>query len=129
MNNKVIYIALTILDEVITSKAYNNLKLNEAIKNEAVSKKDIGLLTELVYGTIQRKITLEYLIEPFIQTKLKGWMKRLLIMSAYQYVYLDKVPDHAIINEAVNIAKNLCYLHNSKDINDILRSFIIIFFN
>lgn len=124
MNNNVRYVALTILDDVLTGEAYSNLQLNEAIKNEAVSKKDIGLLTELVYGTIQRKITLEYLIEPFIQTKLKGWMKRLLIMSAYQYVYLDKVPDHAIINEAVNIAKNRGDLHNSKAINAILRSFM-----
>lgn len=124
MNNNVRYVALTILDDVLTGEAYSNLQLNEAIKNEAVSKKDIGLLTELVYGTIQRKITLEYLIEPFIQTKLKGWMKRLLIMSAYQYVYLDKVPDHAIINEAVNIAKNRGDLHNSKAINAILRNFM-----
>ena len=72
----------------------------------------------------KRKITLEYLIEPFIKTKLKGWMKRLLIMSAYQYVYLDKVPNHAIINEAVNIAKVRGDLHNSKAINAILRNFM-----
>ncbi|GGI41695.1 16S rRNA (cytosine(967)-C(5))-methyltransferase RsmB [Mammaliicoccus stepanovicii] len=124
MKNNVRYVALTILDDVLNGEAYSNLQLNEAIKNEAVTQKDIGLLTELVYGTLQRKITLEYLIEPFIQTKLKGWMKRLLIMSAYQFVYLDKVPNHAIINEAVNIAKARGDLHNSKAINAILRNFI-----
>ncbi|UXV31296.1 16S rRNA (cytosine(967)-C(5))-methyltransferase RsmB [Mammaliicoccus sciuri] len=124
MKNNVRNVALTILDDVLTGEAYSNLQLNEAIKNEAVSKKDVGLLTELVYGTLQRKITLEYLIEPFIKTKLKGWMKRLLIMSAYQYVYLDKVPNHAIINEAVNIAKVRGDLHNSKAINAILRNFM-----
>lgn len=124
MKNNVRYVALTILDDVLNGEAYSNLQLNEAIKNEAVAQKDIGLLTELVYGTLQRKITLEYLIEPFIQTKLKGWMKRLLIMSAYQFVYLDKVPNHAIINEAVNIAKARGDLHNSKAINAILRNFI-----
>ncbi|WP_323702626.1 16S rRNA (cytosine(967)-C(5))-methyltransferase RsmB [Mammaliicoccus sp. Dog046] len=124
MKNNVRYVALTILDDVLTGEAYSNLQLNEAIKNEAISKKDVGLLTELVYGTLQRKITLEYYIEPFIQTKLKGWMKRLLIMSAYQFVYLDKIPNHAIINEAVNIAKDRGDLHNSKAINAILRNFM-----
>lgn len=69
MKNNVRNVALTILDDVLTGEAYSNLQLNEAIKNEAVSKKDVGLLTELVYGTLQRKITLEYLIEPFIKTK------------------------------------------------------------
>lgn len=39
MNNNVRYVALTILDDVLTGDAYSNLQLNEAIKNEAVSKK------------------------------------------------------------------------------------------
>ena len=65
---------------------------------------DRNLYTELVYGTIKRKYTLDYILKPFVKTKIKGWMRQLLWMSIYQYVYLDKVPDHAIINEAVDIA-------------------------
>ena len=32
-------------------------------------------------------------------------MRNLLILSLYQLLYLDKVPDHAVINEAVEIGK------------------------
>lgn len=124
MKNNVRYVALTILDDVLNGEAYSNIQLNEAIKSEAVAQKDINLLTELVYGTLQRKITLEYLIEPYIKTKVKGWMKRLLILSAYQFVYLDRIPNHAIINEAVNVAKAYGDLHSSKVINAVLRNFM-----
>lgn len=49
-------------------------------------------------------------------------MRQLLWMSIYQYVYLDKVPDHAIINEAVDIAKHRGGFHNGNVVNGILRS-------
>ena len=83
---------------------------------------DRNLYTELVYGTIKRKYTLDYILKPFVKTKIKGWMRQLLWMSIYQYVYLDKVPDHAIINEAVDIAKHRGGYHNGNVVNGILRS-------
>ncbi len=43
-------------------------------------------------------------------------------MSIYQYVYLDKVPNHAIINEAVEIAKERGGYHNGNVVNGILRT-------
>ena len=42
-------------------------------------------------------------------------------MSIYQYVYLDKVPDHAIINEAVEIAKEEGGYYTGNVVNGILR--------
>ena len=68
------------------------------------------MFTELVYGTIKRKYTLDYLLKPFIKTKIKSWVRQLLWMSLYQYLYLDKIPNHAIIHEAVDIAKETWWL-------------------
>ncbi len=103
-------------------KAYSNLKINEVLKESDMSRADKGLFTELVYGTLKHKFTLDYYLKPFVQTKIKGWMRTLLWMSIYQYKYLDKIPDHAIINEAVEIAKQRGGLHNSKVVNGILRN-------
>ena len=50
-------------------------------------------------------MTLDFYLKPFVKTRIKGWVRQLLWMSLYQYVFLDKIPNHAIINEAVNIAK------------------------
>ncbi|NAM82188.1 transcription antitermination factor NusB, partial [Staphylococcus epidermidis] len=105
-------LAFETLEAIFQDKAYSNLKLNEVLKANELSRADKNLLTELVYGTIKRKITLEYYLKPFVQTRIKGWMRHLLWMSIYQYQYLDKVPDHAIINEAVEIAKVRGGLHN-----------------
>lgn len=117
------YTALRILDQVLAEGGYSNLLINEAIKNDLVEEKDRALLTELVYGTLQHKLTLEYYVEPLIKANLKGWMKRLLLMSVYQAVYLTKVPDHAIINEAVEITKKRGSHTGANTINAILRNF------
>ena len=37
--------------------------------------------------------------------QLDSWLYVLLLMSAYQLRYLDKIPDHAVVNEAVELAK------------------------
>src|SRR5699024_6500787 len=61
---------------------------------------------ELVYGVLQRRMTLDYQLQPFLkkQKKLDNWVTQLLRISLYQMEYLDRIPDHAIINEAANIA-------------------------
>lgn len=124
MNDKnVRLVALDILNDVLTKGGYSNLLINEAIKKEKVAPRDHALLTELVYGTLQRKLTLEYFIEPFIKANIKGWMKRLLLMSVYQAVYLTKVPAHAIVNEAVEIVKKRGSHTGAQTINAILRNF------
>ena len=96
-------IALDILTAVQKNKAYSNLSLNHAIKESELSSKDVGLLTELVYGTIQREMTLDYYITPFIKNpkKMQPWVLSLLKMTVFQMQYLDRVPDRAAIHEAV----------------------------
>ncbi|SFD86531.1 16S rRNA (cytosine967-C5)-methyltransferase [Bacillus sp. OV194] len=116
--------AVEVLLKIEQNQAYSNLLLNQSIKKANLSQKDVGLLTELVYGTVQRKNTLDYLLEPFVAKglkKLEKWVLVLLRMSLYQMVYLDKIPDHAIINEAVEIAKKRGHKGISGMVNGVLR--------
>ncbi|MEP9851717.1 16S rRNA (cytosine(967)-C(5))-methyltransferase RsmB [Staphylococcus aureus] len=122
MDTNVRELAFETLQDVINEKAYSNIIINEILSNNELNRADKGLFTELVYGTLKRKYTLDYLLKPFVQTKLKGWVRQLLWMSIYQHVYLDKVPDHAIINEAVEIAKRKGGPHNGNVVNGILRN-------
>lgn len=115
-------LAFETLHDIIDDKAYSNIIINEVLSNNELNRADKNLFTELVYGTLKRKYTLDYLLKPFLRTKLKGWVRQLLWMSIYQYVYLDKVPQHAIINEAVNIAKFKGGPHNGNVVNGILRN-------
>lgn len=101
------YLAVEILRKVETEDAYSNLLLRQVIEENNLTKEDTNLLTELVYGVLQRKLTLDYQLKPFIgkQKKLKNWVKQLLRISLYQMEYLERIPAHAIVNEAVKIAR------------------------
>ncbi|SEP55933.1 16S rRNA (cytosine(967)-C(5))-methyltransferase RsmB [Piscibacillus halophilus] len=120
--NSVREIGLKLLNQVGESGGFSHILINQAISNHDVSEKDKGLLTELVYGTLQRKLTLEYYLKPFVKKKTDPWVKWLLYMSIYQMVYLERVPDHAVINEAVTIAKKRGHRGTSGFVNGVLRN-------
>ena len=100
-------LALAVLEDVFVNQAYSNIALNKHLKGSQLSVADKGLVTEIVYGTVARKLTLEWYLSHFIQDrdKLDNWLYVLLLMSVYQVRFLDKVPDHAVVNEAVELAK------------------------
>lgn len=116
--------ALELLEKIEGNQAYSNLLLNDTIKHKNIASRDIPLLTELVYGTIQRKMTLDFFLEPFLKSnkKLQSWVRQLLRMTVYQLVYLDKIPDHAAIYEAVEIAKNKGHKGIASLVNGVLRA-------
>ncbi|WP_259339568.1 16S rRNA (cytosine(967)-C(5))-methyltransferase RsmB [Staphylococcus xylosus] len=122
MDTNVRLLAFETIQDIINDKAYSNIIINEVLSNNELNRADKSLFTELVYGTLKRKYTLDYLLKPFVQTKLKGWVRQLLWMSIYQYAYLDKIPEHAIIHEAVEIAKYKGGPHNGNVVNGILRN-------
>lgn len=116
--------ALNLLETIEKNQSYSNLLLNNVIKKENISKKDVGLLTELTYGTLQRRMTLDFYLEPFIQKarKLENWVRILLRLTLYQMVYLDKIPERAAIYEGVEIAKRRGHKGIASMVNGVLRS-------
>ncbi|WP_216728861.1 16S rRNA (cytosine(967)-C(5))-methyltransferase RsmB [Streptococcus oralis] len=100
-------LALAVLENVLMNQAYSNIALNKHLKGSQLSVADKGLVTEIVYGTVARKLTLEWYLSHFIKDrdKLDNWLYILLLLSAYQFRYLDKIPNHAVVNEAVELAK------------------------
>lgn len=101
-------LALAVLEDVFINQAYSNIALNKHLKGSQLSVADKGLVTEIVYGTVARKLTLEWYLSHFIEDrdKLDNWLYILLLLSAYQLRYLDKIPNHAVVNEAVELAKS-----------------------
>jgi 16S rRNA (cytosine967-C5)-methyltransferase len=116
--------ALELLETIEKNQSYSNLILHHAIERNKVPARDIGLLTELVYGTLQRKMTLDFFLKPFIKEgkKLDKWVPHLLRLTLYQIVFLDKIPERAAIFEAVEIAKKRGHKGVASLINGVLRS-------
>ncbi|WP_010282568.1 16S rRNA (cytosine(967)-C(5))-methyltransferase RsmB [Bacillus timonensis] len=123
-SNNVRSVALEILLQIEKNQAYSNILLNQMIKKHEVKGKDVGLLTEIVYGTIQQRDTLDFYLTPFLKNtkKLELWVKVLLRLSLYQMVYLDRVPERAIFFEAVEIAKKRGHKGTASLVNGVLRS-------
>ena len=57
--------ALETINDVLNKGAYSNLKINEVLSSNIIADVDRNLFTELVYGTIKRKYTLDYILKPF----------------------------------------------------------------
>jgi 16S rRNA (cytosine967-C5)-methyltransferase len=116
--------ALEILLSIEKNQAYSNLLLNKMIEKNNIKGKDIGLLTEIVYGTIQRRDVLDFYLAPFLKNKKKMelWVIVLLRLSVYQMTFLDRVPDRAIFFEAVEIAKRRGHKGISSMVNGVLRT-------
>ncbi|KAB8138691.1 16S rRNA (cytosine(967)-C(5))-methyltransferase RsmB [Gracilibacillus oryzae] len=116
--------ALDLLVQIGEQGGFSHLAIDQMMKKHDLERRDGALLTEIVYGTLQRKLTLEYYLASFIQSKKKldKWVKWLLYMSIYQMHYLEKVPDHAIIHESVEIAKKRGHKGIANFVNGVLRS-------
>ncbi|TSB46361.1 16S rRNA (cytosine(967)-C(5))-methyltransferase RsmB [Alkalicoccobacillus porphyridii] len=118
--------ALDVLLKIEKNQAYSHLLLNETRKSAGLDRRDSALLTEIVYGTIQRKLTLDYYMKPFLKKgskKLDTWVLVLLRLSMYQMIYLDRVPERAIVHEAVTIANKRGHKGISGMVNGVLRAF------
>ena len=95
-------IAFDILYQIFKDEAYSNLALDSAI-NEADGK-DKAFINNLVIGVIERKITLDYLINPYLKSKAKPKVMLILYIGVYQLYFMNKVPSSAAINTSVQLA-------------------------
>ncbi|MGO1059800.1 16S rRNA (cytosine(967)-C(5))-methyltransferase RsmB [Planococcus sp. FY231025] len=114
--------AFSILWAVENNQAYSNLLLNQTIQSYGIADKNKGLLTEITYGTLQHQMTLDFYLEPYLKGKIEPWVKTLLRLSLYQIVYLDRIPAHAVVHEAVEIAKRRGHGGVASVVNGVLRS-------
>ncbi|AXH98657.1 16S rRNA (cytosine(967)-C(5))-methyltransferase RsmB [Sporosarcina sp. PTS2304] len=116
--------ALSILMDIENEQAFSNLLLHKTIELYDLPQKDRALLTELTYGTLQHQMTLDYYLAPFVRGKLQPWVRQLLRMSVYQIIFLTKIPEHAVVNEAVKIANKRGHKGVSSMVNGILRTIL-----
>lgn len=125
MNNTSRSLAYEVLYEVIENGAYANLLLDKALFSSTLTPIDKKFATEIVYGTIKYLRHLDHVLSFYVKRDLKitdHSARIILEMSAYQMLFMDRVPSHAIINEAVELIKGLNKAHLANFINGTLRS-------
>lgn len=119
-------IALKVLCDIEDNNNYSNIAINKHFKNLEITNQDRGLATELIYGVVENKYYLDYIIDKLskIKTqKLSTYVKILLRMGIYQIAFLDSISEYAAVNETVNLVKK--YDNRSSGfVNAILRNII-----
>lgn len=109
-------IAFEALYKIFYDDAYSNIVLDKALQELESGK---AFATRLVYGVIERKLTLDYIIGKYCD-KVKPKVNVILRMGVYQLYFMDKVPSNAAINESIELAKNNGLGFYSKLINAVL---------
>lgn len=90
-----------------------------------LDKSSRGFITRLYEGTIEKRLYLDFIIDGYSKTpvkKMKPIIMLLLEMAVYQLFFMDRVPDSAVINEAVKLAKKRGLTGLSGFVNGVLRN-------
>jgi len=126
MNNSRL-VAIIVIEKVLNENAYSNIVLGLELNKSDLSDKDKALVTEIVYGTLKYKYTIDKILCSYIKKgidKLESFVLNILRISVYQIRFLDKVPSFAVVNEAVNLTKKKSNIGASKLVNGVLRSYL-----
>lgn len=124
MNKSARQIAFEILLKIEKDQAYSNLAIDSAVKVYNPNSTDCAFISRLVYGVLERKITLDYVISRQLSQpikKLKKDVLSVLRLGAYQLLFMDKVPESASVNESVKLAKANRCAYASGLVNAVLR--------
>lgn len=116
--------AFEILNKINRDKSYSNIILDAELDKSSLDPIDKSFASALVYGVIERLITLDYELSRYLRQplkKLKPQVLTILRIGAYQLLFMDRVPTSAAINESVKLSKNNGVAFASGLINAVLR--------
>lgn len=121
-------IALTVLIDITENGNFSHMAINRTLNQyQYLEKQDRALVTRICEGTLERLITLDYILDRYSTVKvkkMKPFIRNLLRMSVYQIKYMAQIPDSAACNEAVKLAKKRGFGNLSGFVNGVLRNII-----
>jgi 16S rRNA (cytosine967-C5)-methyltransferase len=117
-------IAARVLSQRATGEFAEDL-LDRALSSSGLSSADRRLCQELVYGIVRWQATLDWLIGRKTQNRAqRPALNDLLRLGLYQIFWLDRIPNHAAVNETVELAKQRGFGHQAGFVNALLRAYL-----
>lgn len=119
-------IILDILLELAKTDSYVNLLLADVLdKYDYLLPKEKAFIKRVTEGSVERRIQIDYILNQISKVpteKMKPLIRELLRMSVYQMMFMDAVPDAAVCNEAVRLAKKRKFGSLQGYVNGVLRN-------
>ena len=109
--------------------AWSNGILKTYIQRDRLDRRDAALASRLCYGVLQNRLLLDHYLEQLLTGKLKALhpvIHDILHLGLYQLYRMDKIPESAVVNESVTLAKKYCPGQRSAQglVNGVLRNAI-----
>ncbi|MGB3692863.1 MAG: transcription antitermination factor NusB, partial [Spirulinaceae cyanobacterium] len=120
-------LALTALGDIERGGAYTDIALDRVLSATELSSADRRLVTELVYGIVRRRRTLDAIIDQLGKKKAEQQppkLRLILHLGLYQLRYLDHIPESAAVNTSVELAKENGLKKLTGVVNGVLRQYI-----
>ena len=119
-------VVLDILLELSKENEYSNVLIRDVLeKYDYLDSKEKAFIKRVSEGTIERKIRIDYVLDQFSNVpvkRMKPLIRELLRMSCYQILFMDHIPDAAVCNEAVKLAKKRRFQSLQGYVNGVLRA-------
>lgn len=119
-------IILDMLLELSREKEYSNVLLAGVLaKYDYLDGREKAFIKRVCEGCIERRIQIDYVLDLYSRTpvrKMKPFIRELLRMSTYQLLFMDHIPDAAVCNEAVKLAKKRGFQTLQGYVNGVLRN-------
>ena len=119
--------ALAVLGEVLAEGAYTNIAINKYLRTHQLESMERRLFTELVYGTVKALGTINWYLAQCVSRPLEQLEKNvlnILRLSAYQLLYMERIPAAAACNEAVKLTRCVSHEGSAKLVNAVLRGLL-----
>ena len=117
-------VAINILLDINESHSFSNISINKNMP-EGINQQEENFIRELVYGVLENKIYIDYIISKASKIKIKKIhpaIREILRIGIYQLIFMDRVPESAAVNESVKLAKKYGHKGTIGFANGVLRS-------
>ena len=119
--------SVKILNRVERTDSYLDKLIDSELRSNEFNDFDKALLTEIVHGVLRWQSKLDWVLNGFFHgnfSKAEVTVRNTLRAALYQILFLDKVPDHAAVNEAVEFMKRVRGDKAAGLVNGVLRNII-----
>jgi 16S rRNA (cytosine967-C5)-methyltransferase len=121
-------IILDILLEISGQNEYSNILITAVLnKYDYLEPREKAFIKHVAEGTLERRIQIDYVLNRYSKVpvrKMKPLIRELLRMSVYQILFMENVPDAAVCNEAVKLAKKRKFQTLQGYVNGVSRTIV-----
>ena len=117
-------VALKALGDVVGNGAYAAQALDRALSEAKLSDEDRRLAASLFYFAIENRLQIEWALGKLLQTRPEPMVADILHIAAAQILFMDRIPDHAAVDEAVKQTRAAGRDGLSGMVNGVLRGLI-----